>query len=106
MDGRIWGLAEGFLFVFNPATNSFSTSPVQKFAADYREKKGAWRDATIVTTPRDTSSVYVTIGGRLYKVNKSTLAVTDFGGGANGLTVDQHGNLYYYNDVYLHRYVP
>jgi hypothetical protein len=106
VDGKIWGLAEGFLFVFNPATNSFSTAPVQKFSAvDYRPN-GTWRDAAMTTTPKDTASVYVTIGGALYRIAKSTLAVTQLAGGAYGITVDQLGDIYYYNDVNLFRYLP
>ncbi|WP_162908153.1 hypothetical protein [Allorhizocola rhizosphaerae] len=106
VDGRIWGLAEGFLFVFNPATSSFSTAPVQKFGAvDYRPN-GTWRDAAMTTTPKDTTSVYVTIAGALYRINKSTLAVTHLAAGAHGITVDQLGDIYYYNDTNLFRYLP
>lgn len=105
VDGRIWGLAEGHLFIFNPATGAFSTAPVQKFSADYRPY-GTWSDAAFALTPRDPASVYVTIGSALYRITKSSLAVTQLATGAKGLTVDEYGSLYYYNDVNLYRYLP
>lgn len=105
VDGRIWGLAEGFLFVFDPAAGRFSTAPVQKFSVDYRPY-GSWRDAAMAVTPKDTTSVYVTIGNALYRISKANLAVTQIASGAKGIAVDQLGDVYYYNDVNLYRFVP
>ncbi|HEX6684251.1 MAG TPA: hypothetical protein VF062_15715 [Candidatus Limnocylindrales bacterium] len=106
IDGRIWGFAEGFLFIFNPATNTFSTNPVEKFS-DVSYQFGSWRDAKLITTPRDTGSVYGTIGSYLFKISKSTLAVTKLvTTGADGMALDEYGNLYYYNASTLYRYIP
>lgn len=104
VDGKIWGFAEGFLFVFDPATNRFTTSPVERFT-DVKYTYGSWNDAELVTIARDPAHVYGTIGNYLFKVNKSTLAVTKLvTTGADGLTTDTYGNLYYSRYETLFRY--
>lgn len=106
VDGKVWGFAEGFLFVFDPATNRFTTSPVEKFT-DVRYTYGSWNDAELVTVAHDPAHVYGTIGNYLFKVNKSTLAVTKLvTTGADSLATDSHGNLYYSRYETLYRYAP
>ncbi|MEH0984205.1 hypothetical protein [Micromonospora sp. CPCC 205556] len=106
VDGRIWGMAEGYLFVFDPATRTFTTAPTQKFP-EIAYTYGSWSDAELLTIARDPAHVYGTIGDHVFKINKSTLAVTKLvSTGVNGLTADEHGNLYYSRYDRLHRYVP
>ncbi|MEV0806747.1 hypothetical protein [Micromonospora sp. NPDC050200] len=110
VDGKIWGLAEGQLFIFDPATAKFTTPPTNKFLEiDY--KYGIWEDAKLTTVPQDTANVYGVIGHTLFKINKTTLEVTRLVTGdtqhpVDHLAVDQYGNLYYNSDHKLYRYAP
>ncbi|WP_127582925.1 hypothetical protein [Paenibacillus koleovorans] len=108
VDGKIWGFAEGYLFVFNPTTNSFDYF-TQKFSGVNYGGAGVWTDATLLTVSKDPNYVYGTIQGTyLFKINRSTKAVTNISssGGAYYLTTDEYENLYYVptNHTQLKRY--
>lgn len=105
VDGKLWGFAEGYLFVFNPANDSFDYFG-QKFT-DVNYAGGTYRDADLVTVGKDSNSLYGTIGNKyLFKINKSDKEVTIMqSSGADMLTADHDGNLYYRkNDTGLWRY--
>ncbi|MFI9553103.1 hypothetical protein [Nonomuraea endophytica] len=99
VDGKIWGFAEGYLFVFDPVAAKF-TYVAQKFA-DVNPAYAAstqWRDADLRTVAKDPAHVYGTIGNHLFKIAKSGYAVTDLvpaAAGLDGLATDDLGNLYY-----------
>ncbi|MEF3303148.1 hypothetical protein [Paenibacillus sp. GYB003] len=105
IDNKIWGFAEGYLFIFNPADRTFEYFE-EKFP-DVQYAGGTYRDADLVTVEKDPNSVYGTIGSKyLFKINKSDQAVTILrSDGADMLTADPLGNLYYkHNDRELWRY--
>ncbi|WP_158289292.1 carbohydrate binding domain-containing protein [Paenibacillus flagellatus] len=105
VDGNLWGFAEGYLFVFNPESRTFDYFE-EKFP-DVRYPGGAYRDADLVTVDKDPNSVYGTIGNKyLFKIDRADKAVTILqSDGADMLTADRLGNLYYkHNDRELWRY--
>lgn len=108
VDGKIWGFAEGILFVFDPATGGFVYA-AEKFT-DVDPAYAAttqWRDADLRTVAKDPAHVYGTIGNHLFKVNRSTYAVTDLipaAAGLDGLATDDFGNVYYKITGRLYRY--
>jgi hypothetical protein len=105
VDGKLWGFAEGYLFVFNPENNTFEYME-QKFA-DVSYSGGTYRDADLVAVQKDPNSLYGTIGNKyLFKINKSDKTVTILqSNGADMLTAGEDGNLFYkHNDTELWRY--
>lgn len=105
VDGKIWGFAEGYLFVFNTENQTFEYFE-EKFP-DVHYPGGAYRDADLVTVDKDPNSVYGTIGNKyLFKINRTDKAVTILkSDGADMLTADHLGNLYFkHNDRELWRY--
>lgn len=106
VEGKLWGFAEGYLFVFDPATASFDYME-EKFA-DVTYAAGTYRDADLVSVAKDPEHLYGTIGNKyLFKLNRATKAVTvlQSTGGADMLAADKDGNLYYRkNDTALWRY--
>jgi hypothetical protein len=105
VDNKIWGFADGYLLVFNPANNTFEY--FQQKYTDVSYPNGTYRDADLVTVAKDPNYVYGTIKNTyLFKINKSTKAVTNIvTTGADMLTGDSFDNLYYKkNDSELWRY--
>lgn len=105
VDNKIWGFADGYLLVFNPATNTFEY--FQQKYTDVSYPNGTYRDADLVEVAKDPNYVYGTIKNTyLFKINKSTKAVTNIlTTGADMLTDDLYGNLYYKkNNTELWRY--
>jgi hypothetical protein len=105
VDGKLWGFAEGYLFVYDPATESFET--FTELFPDVRYTAGTYRDADLVTVAKDPDSVYGTIGNKyLFKIDKADRSVELIqSSGADMLTADPDGNLYYRkNDSHLWRY--
>ncbi|MEF3306781.1 carbohydrate binding domain-containing protein [Paenibacillus sp. GYB003] len=101
-DGNIWGVAEGTLFVFNPATRSVVYS-ADKFPVSYSGANHVWRDAKM--EPNPDGYVYATVGGKLYRIDPATKqTVTLVSGGASLLAQDNNGDLYYVSGVNLFKY--
>jgi hypothetical protein len=108
-DNKIWGWAEGYLFVFNPSTNLFEYC-VQKFSdvnyQDVSDTNLHTRDADMVIGKN--GALWGTIHNtRLFTVDPSTKAVTvirdDLG---TQLIQDDFGNLYMIHDINLYRWAP
>lgn len=107
VDNKIWGMAEGQLFVYDPALPGFTRNPTNLFpAVDYTW--GTWEDAKLATTPSDTSNVYGVIGDTFFKINKTGTPVVTVlkDTGADHLTVDAYGNMYYSDNHRLYRWIP
>ncbi|MET9063655.1 hypothetical protein [Streptosporangium sandarakinum] len=108
VDGDVWGFAEGWLFVFDPGTGRYTTA-VELFPdIDYSVNSAhAWRDAGLTTVPWDTANVYGSIGDQIFRIDKSTKALTVLHTekGMDGLATDADGNLYYKVGETLRRYV-
>jgi hypothetical protein len=94
---------EGYLFIYNISTGTISYSSNIISSIDYANYDHAWKDASL-EVGKD-GYVYGTAGGKLFKVNPSTKAVTIIlSSGASGLTQDEYGNMYYKNGPTLYRY--
>ncbi|WP_185949270.1 carbohydrate binding domain-containing protein [Microbispora sp. KK1-11] len=109
VDGDIWGFAEGWLFVFDPGTGRYTTATQLFPGIDYKaDPTHAWRDANLTTVPWDTGHVYGSIGDQIFRIDKSTKALTVLHTekGMDGLAADADGNLYYKIGETLRRYVP
>ncbi|TMV51493.1 hypothetical protein FE783_06875 [Paenibacillus mesophilus] len=101
-DGNIWGVAEGTLFVFNPATRTVVYS-ADKFPVSYSGSGHVWRDAKMELNPD--GYVYVTIGGKMYRIDPATKNTeTLIASGASLLATDNDGDLYYVSGVNLFKY--
>jgi hypothetical protein len=93
-DGLLWGMAEGYLFSYNPASESFVTFE-RLFPEVDNSKKAVWRDAALLFG-KD-GALYGTIHDRyLFRyepdTSQCTLLVED---GAKFLAQDRLGRLYY-----------
>ncbi|WP_146250279.1 hypothetical protein [Paenibacillus flagellatus] len=105
IDDRLWGMAEGYLFVFDPVSRTFDYFE-EKFP-DVKWPEGTYRDADLVTVEKDPDSVYGTIGNKyLFSINKADRSIEILrSDGADMLTADPDGNLYFkHNDTELWRY--
>jgi WD40 repeat protein len=98
-DGLIWGVAEQYLFAFDPVSRTFA----------YKEKQfksygtsTVWADASIVTA--SDGNLYGTAGNVLFAVDPATRQFFRLATGARYLAQDAAGHLYYSNDTDLWRY--
>ncbi|GGD52408.1 hypothetical protein [Paenibacillus nasutitermitis] len=100
-DNKLWGMAEGYLFVFDPATNSFDSFQ-QKFT-DVSYNGNVWRDAELLLSK--SGQVFGTIKNKyLFRIDASKNIITLVNNGANRITEDEFGNLYYFYGTELKRY--
>lgn len=107
VDGQIWGFAEGWLFVFDPATRRFvHHSQVLNDPAYYNPPR--WTDGRLITRPNDSAAVFGTIGNRqLLRIDRATktVAVLTTASPLLGLAADRDGHLYYAVGPRLYRYL-
>ncbi|MEV6152529.1 hypothetical protein AB0L53_19490 [Nonomuraea sp. NPDC052129] len=106
VDGGLWGLAGGSLFTLDPASPDAITVKRLFADPDYTAKPSlAWRDGVLLTVDKDPGGVYGTSGDQLFRIDKSTKAMTVLltDPGMEGLTADRFGNLYYKINERLHR---
>ncbi len=106
---RIWGFADGYLFVLNPSTHGFDYV-AHKFTGVNYGTLGTYRDVDLVQIAKDPAHLYGTIQGTiLFRINLSTKAVTNITSGADMATADSLGNIYYNrtsDETTLGRYSP
>ena len=101
-DGKIWGMADGTLFVFNP--ESKKVDKVKK----YYDLKGTpthiWRNAFLETHAN--GKVYATFNSKFYEIEPATLEATVLKDGVGLLAMDKQGRLYTRSAQNLFRYKP
>jgi hypothetical protein len=106
---RIWGFADGYLFVLNPSTLAFEYCALKFSDVDYGTL-GTYRDADLVQIAKDPGFLYGTIHGTyLFKIYLGTKAVTNITSGADMATADALGDVYYNriaDETTLGRYSP
>lgn len=102
-DGRIWGFAEGCLFIYNPSTDMI-THIWDKFTDVNYGTAGAWYDAAL--QPTKDGMLYGTIKQKyLFRIDLSTGNIIQLlNTGANRIAEDGFGNIYYTVDTRLWRY--
>ncbi|MBA2894647.1 hypothetical protein HNR30_006019 [Nonomuraea soli] len=104
VDGLLWGMSGGWLFVFDPATGTYPTVKRVLADPDYVNNQGrAFRDAVLLEVD---GAVYGTLGDQLFRIDKAskTLTVLHTVAGMDGLTADRYGHLYYKAGERLYRY--
>ena len=97
-DGKLWGIAEGYLFSLAPG----ATKPtlVRKLADvnTTGTATAAWHDAELITVPGDPGHLYGALGDTLFTLDTAGVKTDLYTGSTlDGLTVDGYGNLYFYN---------
>jgi hypothetical protein len=102
-DGRVWGVAGGTLFVFDPHARKV-VSRRKLFDVDYSGRH-VWRGASMVVHPD--GFLYGTLEGRLFRLDPKTMHVTVLRDrGAGLLAMDRQGRLYFRDGIHLWRYTP
>jgi len=100
-DGNIWGVADGTLFVFDPAERKIVSR--QLLFKDYNGMR--WIDTRLVVHP--SGDVYGTGNNELFRVDASTFEVTKLLKDASWLSMDKKGRLYFSrSDTDLWSYEP
>ncbi|MDF2670541.1 MAG: hypothetical protein K0R67_2847, partial [Paenibacillus sp.] len=97
-DNKIWGLSEGYLFIFNPTTNAFDYH-VQKFTdVSYTSTTQITRDGSLVLGRAGSNTMFGTIKNHFFKIDTATKTVTTLYSGAsavNSASTDEYGNVYF-----------
>lgn len=106
-DNKIWGLSEGYLFIFNPTTNAFDYH-VQKFTdVSYTSTTQITRDGSLVLGRAGSNTMFGTIKNHFFKIDTATKAVTTLYNGAsavNSASTDEYGNVYFSSGNNLFRW--
>lgn len=101
-DNKIWGFAEGNLFIYNPATGTIEYNQSKFPEVNYTSN--TWYDARMLIG-KD-GYIYGTIHGKLFKIDPSTKVITTIlSSNAYGIAKDDFGYIYYTDDSQtLYRY--
>ena len=98
-DGKIWGFAQGIVFVYDlekrKVTAMSSVYPAKPVGSH------VWRNAFIVHHPN--GNVYMSANNDIFQVDPKTMAVTRILEGAGMLIMDKNGTLYYKKSTNLFR---
>ena len=108
VDGQVWGLAGGSLLTLDPAKPDAIVVKRLFPDPDYLAKPTlAWRDGVLLTLQKDSAHVYGTLGDSIFRINRTTKAMTVLltAPGLDGLTADRRGDLYYKVGDRLHRLI-
>ncbi|WP_266202738.1 hypothetical protein [Pontibacter kalidii] len=101
-DKKLWGMADGNLFVFDPASRQVvKQTKVYEVPA---KRTHLWRDAFLVTHP--SGNVYGTGGRKFFSVDPQTMEVNVLREGLDLLTMDGSGVLYFRLGADLWSYTP
>lgn len=97
-DNKIWGLSEGYLFIFNPATNTIEYH-AQKFTdVSYGPTAAVEKDGSLVLGRAGSNKIFGTIKTHLFEIDTTTKAVTILYNGVDNFrnaTSDGYGNIYF-----------
>jgi hypothetical protein len=102
-DGNVWGVADGKLFIFNPANRQIVAT--HRLVHVNYDSRNIWRDAFLVAIP--SGQIYGVMDGRFLRVDSRTWGVTILRGhGVELLAMDRDGKLYFKEGINLWQYVP
>jgi hypothetical protein len=99
-DGKIWGLADGVLFIFDPVMQQVLRT--QRIHEAPSRGGHIWRSAFLVQHPN--GYVYGTGGNWLFRIDPKTLEVKMLEEKASLLAMDEKGDLYFKRNTELWRY--
>ncbi len=105
-DGRIWGVADGELFIFDPVQEKVLSRHVIYEINVETKKKAVWRDVNMMIHP--SGIVYGSGGGQLFSIRPDTKTITRIKTptAVHFLSMDEDGRLYYRNGSDLWQYTP
>jgi len=100
-DGKIWGFAQGTLFVFDPASHK-----VVYTKNEFPKGGGRYREGSFVNS-KD-GAVYGTCDGTLFKIDPATMKLTPLATGCVRVVADKQGRLYTYGEgrTVMYQYDP
>jgi len=102
-DKKIWGFADGTLFVFDPAARKI-VSRDELFPPD-KTKASKWRGAFFVLHPN--GNIYGTLANKLFRLDPATKKLTILREQESDLlTVDNNGHLYFRDRINLWQFTP
>lgn len=98
-DGKVWGFAQGIVFVYDlgkrKVTAMSSVYPARPYGSHL------WRNAFMVHHPN--GNVYMSANNDIFQINPVTMAVTKLFEGAGMLTMDKNGTLYFKKSTNLYQ---
>jgi hypothetical protein len=97
-DGKIWGLAAGYLFIFNPATNTFDYYANKFTDVVYGPGTVVEKGASLVQGRAGSNKIFGTIKTHLFEIDTTTKDVTILYNGVStfeNATSDGYGNIYF-----------
>jgi hypothetical protein len=99
-DGKIWGMADGVLFIFDPVLKEVLRT--QRIHQAPSRGGHIWRSAFLVI--HSNGYVYGTGGNWLFRIDPRTLEVNMLEENAGLLAMDEKGDLYFKRNTELWRY--
>lgn len=98
-DGKVWGFAQGIVFVYDlekrNVTAMSSVYPAKPYGSHL------WRNAFMVHHPN--GNVYMSANNDIFQINPGTMAVTKLLEGAGMLIMDKNGTLYFKKSTNLYQ---
>ena len=102
-DKNIWGIADGTLFIFDPAGQRIVATQ-ELFKVNY-ESKNIWRDAFLIVHP--SGQIYGTLDGRFFRLDPASKQMTILRDkDVSLLAMDRAGKLYFRDTINLWQYTP
>jgi hypothetical protein len=101
-DGNIWGMADGTLFIFDPASQKvLETHPL--FPIHFTEDSHVWRDAAFALHPN--GQIFGAVHDQFFQLDPTTKKVTVLRDKAGDLlAMDRDGKLYFHVGAHLWQY--
>lgn len=100
-DGKLWGLAGGTVFIFDPATRE-----VIHRSDEFPGHAGRYRDGSLILG--HDGFIYGTLQNQLFQIDPTTRKLTRLATGAEKVAQDPQGRLYTYGSpiTEMHRLAP
>jgi hypothetical protein len=102
-DEKIWGIADGTLFVFDPVSQKVVAT--RKLLHVNYGPRGTWRDGYLVLHP--SGFMYATLSNKFMRIDPATLKVSVLRDATSALlAMDRKGHLYFHDGANLWEYIP
>lgn len=101
-DGKIWGMADGTIFIFDPIQKKVVKN--HKYYSINGTPTHIWRNAFMINHPN--GNIYATFNSKFYKIDPTTMKETLLKEGVGLLAMDKQGRLYTREEHTLWRYKP
>ena len=103
-DGHVWGVADGTLFVFDPAKREV-LSRHELLPVKYLPDQHAWKNAYLETSPDGT--IYGVMQNKLFRLDPATKQIAVLrDGDTDALAIDRAGRVYFKHRINMFQYTP